>query len=148
MCISHPLYIEVHSPEHQRATWRAGAMGNHRPRAPAVLQAQRSVRMHRARRALYVDTCFARGAEGGARSCGANCLDLKGKMVVSSVGSAEFDSPEAAGPVNARSYRPFDWELTRCENNLREDCKISTARSNLSLQKLRVGTGFGLGVRG
>lgn len=66
-------------------------------------------------------------------SCGANCLDLKGKMVVSSAGSAEFDSPEAVGPVNAHSYGPCDWELTRCENNLREDCKISTARSNLSL---------------
>jgi hypothetical protein len=50
--------------------------------------------------------------------------------------------------MNARSYGPCDWELTRCENNLREDCKISSARSNLSLQSFAFGTGFGLGIRG
>jgi hypothetical protein len=30
-----------------------------------------------ARRALYIDTCFARGTEGGPGSCDANCLDLR-----------------------------------------------------------------------
>jgi len=68
-------------------------------------------------------------------------------MVVTSVGWAEFDSAEAPGPVNARSYGPCDWQGT-----LREIICERIARSAVSLipepAKLRVGAGFGLGIRG
>jgi hypothetical protein len=75
----------------QRATWRVGSNvhGKHRATNPGRVRStneQRQISMHRARRARYVDTCFARGAEGGPWTCGANCLDLKGKMVMSSAG--------------------------------------------------------------
>ena len=64
-------------------------------------------------------------------------------MVLSSVGWVEFDSAEAPGPVNARLYGAYDWELTRCEIICEERIARSAARSNLSLQSFALEQGSG-----
>jgi hypothetical protein len=77
--------------------------------------------------------CVFRQGPGGP--CSANCLRWKGKMVAAIGARAASDSPVAAMPVNAAC----DWELTRREDNLRVDCTISSARSNLGLHTVRGG---------
>jgi hypothetical protein len=95
----------------QHGVWEAMYVVSIRSRTLAVLGAQRSsASMHRARRARYGDTCFARGAEGGPRACGANCLDFQERWSYLALSAAQLDSPEAAGPVNARRSRTCDWD--------------------------------------